>query len=106
MQRFYDFFRRHPTGVDTFWAVILFAVSAHGVMARIPSSGLERPLGLFVAFALSLAVALRRRKPERMLLLTFAVGIGQLAADIRMSPADFAILVIIYTVASIGARWA
>ena len=106
VQRLYDFLRRHPTGVDTFWGVILFMLSALEVMKRFPSGGRERPLGLVAAFALSLAVALRRRRPERMLLLTLAVGIGQLATGIHPSPADFAMLVIIYTVASTGARWA
>ncbi|MCQ4081000.1 sensor histidine kinase [Streptomyces sp. RB6PN25] len=106
MQRLYDFFRRHPTGVDTFWGVILFAVSALEVMQHTPFTGRERLLDLLAAFALSLAVALRRRRPERMLLLTVAVGAGQLAADVQISPADFAMLVIVYTVASTGARWA
>ena len=27
MQRLYDFLRRNPTGVDTFWAVFLFGIS-------------------------------------------------------------------------------
>jgi signal transduction histidine kinase len=106
MQRLYDFFRRHPTGVDTFWGVVLFLVSALEVVARSTVGALERPLGLVGAFALSLAVALRRRMPERMLALTLAVGAGQLVANVQVLPADFAMLVVVYTVASTGARWA
>ena len=40
VQRLYDFLRRHPTGVDTFWAVVLFgfsfAVGALGAPAERP----------------------------------------------------------------------
>jgi signal transduction histidine kinase len=41
-----------------------------------------------------------------MLLLAVALGVGQLALDIPTMPADFALLVIVYTVAANGARWA
>jgi signal transduction histidine kinase len=106
VQRLYDFFRRYPTGVDTFWGVVLFAVSVLKVMEHMPGGDGKRLLGLLAAFALCLVVALRRRRPEQMLLLMLAVGIGQLAAGIQALPADFAMLVIVYTVASTGARWA
>ncbi|GFH39189.1 sensor histidine kinase [Streptomyces pacificus] len=56
---------------------------------------------------LCLAVALRRRVPERMLLLVAGVGLAQLALDVAPNPADFAMLVLIYTVAAHdGRRWA
>lgn len=54
---------------------------------------------------LSLVVALRRRMPEKMLILAMVVGLAQLIADVGTLPANFAFLVIIYTVAADGARW-
>lgn len=60
-----------------------------------------------VVLLLCLAVALRRRVPERMLLLVAGVGIAQLVLDVGPNPADFAMLVLIYTVAAHdGQRWA
>ncbi|OIJ65849.1 sensor histidine kinase [Streptomyces mangrovisoli] len=108
MQRLYDFLRRHPTGVDTFWAVVLFGIAGasisrvggaqdhHGTTAQ----------GLAVCVLMSLVVALRRRMPERMLLLAVATGVAQLLLDVETTVANFAMLVIIYTVAATGARWA
>ncbi|MFJ2111143.1 MULTISPECIES: sensor histidine kinase [unclassified Streptomyces] len=106
MQRFYDFLRRHPTGVDSFWAVILFGISLlwvvqenDGTVARLLAMGTVAPL--------SLTVALRRRAPEMMLVAVVAVGIGQLVLDVGINTADFAMLVVIYTVAAQGGpRWA
>ncbi len=107
MQRLYDFLRRHPTWVDGFWAVILFGISVVGGAATGASRGTDRAvLVVPVVLLLSLVVALRRRMPERMLVLAVAVGLGQLAADVAPLPADFALLVIVYTVAATGARWA
>jgi signal transduction histidine kinase len=59
-----------------------------------------------VALALSAVVALRRRFPEKMLLLAIGCGLLQLATNVEVIPSDFSILVIIYTNAAIGARWA
>ncbi|MFF3326573.1 sensor histidine kinase [Streptomyces sp. NPDC002889] len=106
MQRLYDFIRRHPTGVDSFWAVMLFGFSMLWVM--------EVPTGLWptisasvIVLLLSLVVALRRRMPEQMLVLAAVLGVAQLVLDVEVNPADFAMLVIIYTVAAHdGARWA
>ncbi|MBT3163451.1 sensor histidine kinase [Streptomyces sp. Vc74B-19] len=107
MQRLYDFLRRHPTWVDGFWAVVLFGISVVGGAATGASRGTDRAaLVVPVVLFLSLVVALRRRMPERMLVLAVAVGLGQLAADVAPLPADFAFLVIVYTVAATGARWA
>ncbi|MEU4095561.1 sensor histidine kinase [Streptomyces sp. NPDC026673] len=105
MQRLYDFLRRHPTAVDTFWAVVLLGFSGLWIAAtelRAGGSVAAVPL----AFALSTVVALRRRMPEKMLLLAIAVGVTQLIVDVEVNPGDFAMLVIIYTVAANGARWA
>ncbi|QFZ75015.1 sensor histidine kinase [Streptomyces fagopyri] len=108
MQRLYDFLRRHPTWVDGFWAVVLLGISAvsltnvngaahhHGSLAT----------ALPIALVLSVVVALRRRMPEKMLVVAAAMGLAQLILDVEVVPADFAMLVIIYTVAADGARWA
>lgn len=107
MQRLYDFLRRHPTWVDGFWAVVLFGISVVGGATVEESRGTDLPaLTVPVMLLLSLVVALRRRMPERMLLLALAVGVGQLITDVATVPADFALLVIVYTVAAVGARWA
>ncbi|MDN3268340.1 sensor histidine kinase [Streptomyces sp. MA15] len=107
MQRLYDFLRRHPTWVDGFWAVILFGLTAVSGAAVEESRGTESPaLIVPVMLLLSLVVALRRRMPERMLVLALVVGLGQLILDVPVLPADFALLVIAYTVAATGARWA
>ncbi|MFI8235092.1 sensor histidine kinase [Streptomyces sp. NPDC085900] len=107
MQRLYDFLRRHPTGVDTFWAVFVFGISlvseaGHGDTRGTLSPALIVPISLL----LCLVIALRRRMPEKMLLLTIGLGVAQLALNVATMVADFAMLVIVYTVAVMGARWA
>ncbi|CAL9462810.1 MULTISPECIES: sensor histidine kinase [Streptomyces] len=107
MQRLYDFLRRHPTWVDGFWAVILFGISVLGGASVEEGRGTDlQALIVPVMLLLSVVVALRRRMPERMLLLALVVGLGQLVLDVPTGPADFALLVIVYTVAAVGARWA
>ncbi|ANS66996.1 two-component system sensor kinase [Streptomyces lincolnensis] len=108
MQRLYDFLRRHPTWVDVFWAVFLLGISVvfvGSVPSDTPGTKSEA-LIVPVILLLCLVVALRRRMPEKMLLLGIAVGVGQLVLDVATLPADFALLVITYTVAATGARWA
>ncbi|MFF8381714.1 sensor histidine kinase [Streptomyces sp. NPDC015661] len=106
MQSLYDFIRRHPTGVDTFWAVVLLGFSLLWVVSAGVANG--GPLGyVLVALLFSLVVALRRRAPEKMLLLAVALGLIQLVLDLVPFLADFAMLVIIFTVAAHdGPRWA
>ncbi|WP_406209588.1 sensor histidine kinase [Streptomyces decoyicus] len=106
MQRLYDFLRRHPTGVDTFWALPLLGLS--GLWVVFDLHGSERALSAIFAIGLCLVVALRRKAPVKMLLLTAAIGVGQLLAGIETMPADFAMFVIAYTVASSPTvpRWA
>ncbi|MCH5675036.1 sensor histidine kinase [Streptomyces gilvus] len=107
MQRLYDFLRRHPTGVDSFWAVFLFGVSLASGAGHRDTPGTGSPaLIVPIALLLCLAIALRRRMPEKMLLLMIALGVAQLALDVATQVADFAMLVIVYTVAVMGARWA
>lgn len=94
-------------GVDAFWAVVLFGISLMSAVAGQATRGTDAPaLIVPVALLLCLVVALRRRMPERMLLLAVALGVAQLALDVETMAADFAMLVIVYTVAATGARWA
>ncbi|MFZ4265887.1 sensor histidine kinase [Streptomyces arboris] len=106
MQRLYDFLRRHPTGVDVFWAVVLLGLSGMSMASGMYDAGREEILAIPVAFGLATVVALRRRLPEKMLLLAIAVGVLQLVGDVRPNIGDFAMLVITFTVATIGERWA
>ncbi|MGW7005970.1 sensor histidine kinase [Streptomyces sp. NPDC054933] len=105
MQRLYDFFRRHPTMVDSFWAFVLLGFSALQIVSE-GGPRHQRLLEIPPTLALSLVVALRRRAPEKMLLLTIATGVAQLVFRITPTPGNFAMLVIVYTVASVGAQWA
>ncbi|MER6911066.1 sensor histidine kinase [Streptomyces sp. NPDC000594] len=105
MHRVYEFVRRHPTGVDTFWGVVLLAVALMDLstVTRYDAGWIGVPLSL----GFGVVIALRRRMPERMLLLTLVLGLVQLVAGIQMYPGDFAMLVIIYTVAAHDTpRWA
>ncbi|MFE0252171.1 sensor histidine kinase [Streptomyces sp. NPDC059010] len=111
MQRLYDFIRRHPTWVDGFWAVFLLGISAVTVSVREEAgqdlSGTDSEAAIIpVVLLLCLVIALRRRMPEKMLLLAIGVGLVQLALNVATTPANFAFLVIVYTVAATGARWA
>ncbi|MFJ7413524.1 sensor histidine kinase [Streptomyces sp. NPDC098077] len=106
MQRLYDFIRRHPTGVDVFWAVFLLGLSGMSMVSGMYDTGREEIVAVPVALGLSTVVALRRKAPEKMLLLAILVGVVQLVFDVRPGIADFAMLVITYTVATVGERWA
>ncbi|MFI9827850.1 sensor histidine kinase [Streptomyces sp. NPDC051913] len=107
MQRLYDFLRRHPTWVDGFWAVFLFGISVMFEVAEQSDEGTDAEAAIIpVILLLCLVIALRRRMPEKMLLLAVAIGVVQLLTDVSTTPGDFAFLVIVYTVAATGARWA
>ncbi|MFE0696341.1 sensor histidine kinase [Streptomyces sp. NPDC059173] len=106
MQRLYDFIRRHPTGVDGFWAVFLLGLSGMSLVSGMYDAGREEIVAVPVALGFSAVVALRRRAPEKMLLLAILVGFVQLVLDVRPGIGNFAMLVITYTVATIGERWA
>ncbi|MER7644648.1 sensor histidine kinase [Streptomyces sp. NPDC126522] len=108
MQRLYDFLRRHPTWVDTFWAVFLLGLSGVSIASTSYASGRHGTAAgaMAVSAVMCVAIALRRRWPEKMLLLAAATGLVQLVLDVEPVAADFAMLVIVYTVAATGARWA
>ncbi|MGW5734907.1 MULTISPECIES: sensor histidine kinase [Streptomyces] len=107
MQRVYDFLRRHPTGVDGFWALVLLGVSGIGLvsMADVERHDPTVPAALVVV-GMSVVVALRRKFVEKMLILAVVLGVAQLVFDVRTMPADFAMLVIIYTASADGEKWA
>jgi signal transduction histidine kinase len=107
VQRLYDFLRRHPTGVDGFWALFLLGISLTAETTRQEATGTDAPaLVVPIVLLLCLVIALRRRMPEKMLVLAGALGLAQLVLDVPTTAADFAMLVIVYTVAATGARWA
>lgn len=91
--------------MDSSWALLLFCMSGLAV-AEQSGSALHRLGGAAVSIALCLVIALRRRAPEKMLLLTIATGVVQLVLDIQPNVYDFAMLAIVYTVASGHVKWA
>ncbi|MGH3312333.1 MAG: sensor histidine kinase [Streptomyces sp.] len=113
MNRIYDFIRRHPTWVDSAWAVLLLMMSAgwlvssmHSDAHGLPQGPQEQIAAIPIALSLCLVVALRRRAPEKMLVLATGTGIAQVITDVDVVPSNFAFLVIIFTVASRNIRWA
>jgi signal transduction histidine kinase len=107
VQRLYDFLRRHPTWVDGFWAVFLFGITVVSGVVQQEVERVDFPIAAVpIALLLSLVIALRRRMPEKMLVLAIALGVAQLVLDVETMPANFAMLVITYTVAANGTRWA
>ncbi|GHI88972.1 sensor histidine kinase [Streptomyces xanthophaeus] len=100
MQRLYDFLRRHPTGVDSFWAVLLFGFSMLNVSEDNALDTRLKVAALPVVFAMSTAVALRRKRTRAMFWLTLAAGIYQLALGIVAGTYDLAMFVILFTVAA------
>ncbi len=105
VQRLYDFLRRHPTGVDSFWALLLLGFSGLSVASE-GSGRASVAVQVVTALALCTVIVLRRRFPEKMLLLATAAGVFQLVLDVGPNVWDFAMLVIIYTVAAGNTRWA
>ncbi|MFD8980784.1 sensor histidine kinase [Streptomyces sp. NPDC059564] len=103
MQRLYDFIRRHPTGVDSFWAVLLFGLSMLIVASdagEADAGTLDRLLAVPCVVALCTAVALRRKWTVPMFWLTVGAGVYQLVLGPPANLYDFAMLVILFTVAA------
>ncbi|PGH49779.1 sensor histidine kinase [Streptomyces sp. Ru87] len=105
MQRLYAFFRRHPTGVDSFWAAVLLLITVMSMTGNPAVSGSKEAPTLLTAVGLCTAVAVRRKWPERALLLTAACGVAQVVFGVGVNPADFAMMVTVYTAAATGAAW-
>jgi signal transduction histidine kinase len=118
VNRLYDFIRRHPTWVDSIWAAFLLMLSSLWILAgvsspptpegttQLPQDSGQQMAIVPIALAMSVVVALRRRMPEKMLLLATCAGLAQLITDVGPFPGNFAFLVIIFTVASRHVRWA
>ncbi|MFF5146580.1 sensor histidine kinase [Streptomyces sp. NPDC013157] len=108
MQRLYDFLRRHPTWVDSFWAVVLLGLSGASTwkLGEAQQHHGSRAAMLAVSVVMCVVFALRRRFPEPMLVLAAATGLAQLVLDVETTVANFAMLVIVCTNAAVGARWA
>ncbi|MFD9906613.1 sensor histidine kinase [Streptomyces sp. NPDC059063] len=107
MQRLYDFLRRHPTGVDAFWAFVLLGISGLSLVSMSEANAYDPTVwAVPVVVGYSVVITLRRRMTEKMLVLAAVIGSVQLACDVRPQPANFAMLVIIYTAAADGAKWA
>ncbi|MFJ8166083.1 sensor histidine kinase [Streptomyces sp. NPDC096136] len=102
MQRLYDFIRRHPTGVDSFWAVLFFGFSMLNVADLSGASTALRLATVPVVAALTAVIALRRKWTRQMYWLTVGAGAYQLAIGSPMQFCDIAMLVILYTVAASG----
>ncbi|MGW7314013.1 sensor histidine kinase [Streptomyces sp. NPDC054865] len=100
MQRLYDFIRRHPTGVDSFWAVLFFGISMFAVVGNPETSTALRLATVPVVIALTAALALRRRWTQAMFWTTVGAGVWQLAFGIEAQVCDVAMLVVLFTVAA------
>ncbi|MGW5851635.1 sensor histidine kinase [Streptomyces sp. NPDC055254] len=99
MQRLYDFLRRHPTGVDSFWAVLFFGFSMVIVVSA-DDSAATRLAVVPAVLALSAAVALRRKWTQAMFWVTVGAGVYQLLIAFEAQFFDLAMLVVLYTVAA------
>ncbi|MFE5209737.1 sensor histidine kinase [Streptomyces sp. NPDC056600] len=102
MQRLYDFFRSHQPWVDGFWAVLLVLMSLTSALSAPDSAGVDRVAVVPLTLAFGVAMALRRRMPERMMALAAGTGALQLVFGVPVFPADFALLLTIYAVAVAG----
>ncbi|CAL9504396.1 hypothetical protein SUDANB120_03511 [Streptomyces sp. enrichment culture] len=102
MQRLYDFFRRHPTGVDAFWAVLLCGIALLEV-AGSGSGTAAKLLAVPSVVAMGAAVALRRRWTRSVFAVAVGAGAYQLLAGVPIHTADFGMLVVLYTVAASAA---
>ncbi|MFB6618437.1 sensor histidine kinase [Streptomyces sp. NPDC056367] len=106
MQRLYDFLRRHPTGVDSFWAVLLFGASMLDVAVDGSVSSLMKFATVPAVLALSTVVALRRKWTQAMFWLALGAGVYQLVLGVTAGLWDLAMFVILFTVAASDVpRW-
>ncbi|MGW7098462.1 sensor histidine kinase [Streptomyces sp. NPDC054838] len=102
MQRLYDFLRRHPTGVDSFWAVLLCGIALLDLASADHYSTGKRLLIVPSVLAMGVVIALRRRWTPQMFWLAVGTGAYQLATGVEVHNGDFGMLVILYTVAASG----
>ncbi|MET9958917.1 sensor histidine kinase [Streptomyces sp. NPDC006326] len=100
MQRLYDFLRRHPTGVDSFWAVLLVGIAMLEVAEPGPAGAAPRLVALPSVLAMGAVVALRRKWTVPMFWLAVGTGVYQLLTGTDVHAGDFGMLVVLYTVAA------
>ncbi|MFI6002442.1 sensor histidine kinase [Streptomyces sp. NPDC051366] len=100
MQRLYDFLRRHPTGVDSFWAVLLVGLGMLQVAEDSFSSTTARLIAVPSVLAMGVVVALRRRWTQPMFWLAVGTGVYKLVTHTEAINSDLAMLIILYTVAA------
>ncbi|MCX4628406.1 sensor histidine kinase [Streptomyces sp. NBC_01443] len=100
MQRLYDFLRRHPTGVDSFWAVLLVGLGMLQVAEDSFSSTTARLIAVPSVLAMGVVVALRRRWTQPMFWLAVGTGVYKLVTHTEVINSDLAMLIILYTVAA------
>ncbi len=92
--------------MDSFWAVLLLGLCALTLTENATESPAQRVAAVGVSLLMCTVMALRRRMPEKMLILAIVVGLAQLALDVGANLYDVPMLVIVYTVASGPRRWA
>ncbi|MFE2148108.1 sensor histidine kinase, partial [Streptomyces sp. NPDC059456] len=100
MQRLYDFLRRHPTGVDSFWAVLLVGLGLLQVAEDSFNSTAARLIAVPAVLAMGVVVALRRRWTVPMFWLAVGTGVYKLITHTEAVNSDLAMLIILYTVAA------
>ncbi|MCD0482481.1 sensor histidine kinase [Streptacidiphilus sp. ASG 303] len=105
MQHLYAWLRRRPTVADTGWALLVLGL---GVLseASAPEHRYSTASFLVVAPMLAGLMAVRRRFPDAALAGGLAVGLLQVAAGWEPNPTAIALLVLAYTAAAFGSRWA
>lgn len=104
MHRLYDFLRRHPAPVDGLVALVLLGISLYVILHRSASPYEHATAGCVAAVMLATVVLLRRRLPTHMLALAAAAAAVQIITGAGPMPADLALLVIAYTIASLPDR--
>ncbi len=98
MSALYAWLRRHPRLVDGVLATILAFGGIGGALA------LHHPLQIPITFGLTVPVIFRRGHPTQAFAIAVAFGAIQVFIHIRPSPADFAIVVLLYTLAAYTTR--
>ena len=98
MSALYAWLRRHPRFVDG----VLAAVLAFGGLAT--ALVLHRWLLIPATLGVTVPVVFRRGHPAGAFATAIAVGAFQVVAGIRPSPADLAILILLYTLAAYTTR--
>ena len=96
--------------MDGSWAFFILLLSTPWLLSApaevIGSHDWQRVAGGVIAVMFAAVLTLRRRHPEKMLLLATVAGLVQLAIGTFVMPANFALLVIVYTVAARTVVWA